>query len=288
MPNRCSTSASVSEAVGSSMMRTRAFCDRALAISTRCRLPTSGRPPCDPGPGRGCRARRGSRAPSPASGSSRCRPTPPRRVADEDVLGHGELGEEQQLLVDVATRPVAPRAGCRTAPRVPSSCRVPPSGPWTPEMILISVDLPAPFSPRSACTSPGAKSNRTPSSARTPGNVLLTESSLRTGCTPPPPPCLVSPPPDREAERAPIAAALRARRPTMLGAAWRVTQLPLVSRNGRRLLSGFRVVSIGLGKQACDEGAEERLAPAAGVVDELEEAEIGTTGSPKAAERHRC
>jgi hypothetical protein len=35
------------------------------------------------------------------------------------------------------------------------------------------------------------------------------------------------------------------------------------------------VASIGLGDQACDEGAEERLAPATGVVDELEEAEIG-------------
>src|SRR5215213_6238059 len=41
------------------------------------------------------------------------------------------------------------------------------------------------------------------------------------------------------------------------------------------LLSGFGVASIGLGDQACDEGAEERLAPATGVVDELEEAEIG-------------
>src|SRR3954449_1776325 len=42
-----------------------------------------------------------------------------------------------------------------------------------------------------------------------------------------------------------------------------------------RLLSGFGVASIGLGDQACDEGAEERLAPATSVVDELEEAEIG-------------
>ena len=40
------------------------------------------------------------------------------------------------------------------------------------------------------------------------------------------------------------------------------------------LLSGFGVASIGLGDQACDEGAEERLAPATGVVDELEEAEV--------------
>jgi hypothetical protein len=35
------------------------------------------------------------------------------------------------------------------------------------------------------------------------------------------------------------------------------------------------VASIGLGNQASDEGAEERLSAAAGVVDGLEEAEIG-------------
>jgi hypothetical protein len=33
---------------------------------------------------------------------------------------------------------------------------VPASGTVAPEMILISVDLPAPFSPTSACTWPGA------------------------------------------------------------------------------------------------------------------------------------
>ena len=42
---------------------------------------------------------------------------------------------------------------------------------------------------------------------------------------------------------------------------------------------GFRVfrqaLSIGLPDQARDEGAEQSLAPAAGVVDDLEEAEIG-------------
>src|SRR3569623_269780 len=37
-------------------------------------------------------------------------------------------------------------------------------------MILISVDLPAPFSPTSACTSPGAQLKLTSLSARTPGN----------------------------------------------------------------------------------------------------------------------
>src|SRR4051794_25791718 len=58
--------------------------------------------------------------------------------------------------------------------------------------------------------------------------------------------------------------------------------LRLVIRNAntvlhcdRRLLSGFGVVRIGRCDQAGDEGAEERLPAAPGVVDELEEAEIG-------------
>jgi hypothetical protein len=40
-------------------------------------------------------------------------------------------------------------------------------------------------------------------------------------------------------------------------------------------LSGFGVVSISLRDQGGDEGAKERFAPPAGVVDELEEAEVG-------------
>src|SRR6218665_2117980 len=49
---------------------------------------------------------------------------------------------------------------------------VPASLAWTPAMILISVDLPAPFSPISACTLPGASVRSTFSSATTPGNRL--------------------------------------------------------------------------------------------------------------------
>ena len=41
-----------------------------------------------------------------------------------------------------------------------------------------------------------------------------------------------------------------------------------------RLLSGFGVVSIGLRHQGCDECTEQGFAPTAGVVNELEEAEI--------------
>src|ERR1700722_16620568 len=46
-----------------------------------------------------------------------------------------------------------------------------------PAMIFISVDLPAPFSPISACTWPRLKRNETLSSARTPGKALRTFST---------------------------------------------------------------------------------------------------------------
>ena len=46
------------------------------------------------------------------------------------------------------------------------------------------------------------------------------------------------------------------------------------SANELRLLSGFGVVGMGLPDQTRDEGTERSLAPAAGVIDELEEAEI--------------
>src|SRR3712207_6720959 len=47
--------------------------------------------------------------------------------------------------------------------------------------MLMSVDLPAPFSPRSACTSPRASSKSTRSFARTPGNRLVTLLSSSRG-----------------------------------------------------------------------------------------------------------
>src|SRR5262245_26815908 len=49
----------------------------------------------------------------------------------------------------------------------PTTAIVPASGAIAPVMILIKVDLPAPFSPTSACTSPGRRSNEIPFRART-------------------------------------------------------------------------------------------------------------------------
>src|SRR5678816_3850783 len=48
-------------------------------------------------------------------------------------------------------------------------------------MIFTAVDLPAPFSPRSATTRPAGSCSSTPSSALTPSKCIATPSSARTG-----------------------------------------------------------------------------------------------------------
>src|SRR5690242_3715130 len=58
---------------------------------------------------------------------------------------------------------------------------VPTSGTRTPEATLIRVDLPDPFSPTRACTSPGAQSKSTSLSAFTPGNDFDTPASTTAG-----------------------------------------------------------------------------------------------------------
>src|SRR5262245_48775673 len=58
---------------------------------------------------------------------------------------------------------------------------VPASGWWAPVTTLMSVDLPAPFSPTRACTSPGRRSKETPLSACTPANDLRTPVRHRSG-----------------------------------------------------------------------------------------------------------
>src|SRR5580704_1240025 len=60
--------------------------------------------------------------------------------------------------------------------------RISPLSGWTaPVMTLMSVDLPAPFSPTIACTSPARSSNETSSSARTPGYDLVMLTACSSG-----------------------------------------------------------------------------------------------------------
>src|SRR3989454_175913 len=63
----------------------------------------------------------------------------------------------------------------------PWSRTSPASARRAPATILMSVDLPAPFSPKSTCTSPGRRSKSTWSSACTPGNHLLSPRRRSSG-----------------------------------------------------------------------------------------------------------
>ena len=125
---------SASAAVGSSMIRMRAFWRErlgdldALAVGDRQR-----RRPWRRRRGRGCRAveelprPRAHRAPVDAAARLA------RRVAEEDVLGDRQLGEQQQLLVDGGDAGArAARAARRNCISRPSIMDAPASAPWTP------------------------------------------------------------------------------------------------------------------------------------------------------------
>src|SRR5215211_6408060 len=63
----------------------------------------------------------------------------------------------------------------------PSRVIRPASRRYAPVRILIRVDLPAPFWPMTACTSPRPTASEAPSRARTPGKALLIPSIWRSG-----------------------------------------------------------------------------------------------------------
>src|SRR5215213_5572095 len=78
---------------------------------------------------------------------------------------------------------------------LPSICSSPPSGSTAPVMILISVDLPAPFSPMSACTSPARSSSEALFKACTPAYDFVMSVTRRSGTS-----AIVFPPDDDDVE----------------------------------------------------------------------------------------
>src|SRR4051794_24805077 len=72
-------------------------------------------------------------------------------------------------------------AGVWKATSAPSTSIVPSSGRCMPYKIFIRVDLPAPFSPQSACTSPRRTLMFTSRLATTPGNRLVIDVSRTAG-----------------------------------------------------------------------------------------------------------
>ena len=108
----------------------------------------------------------------------------PRDRSAPRVLRSARARRSRRCAVRAAARCRARRSPRRAAgPRVrsvdapgrpsPAALTVPLVGASLPAAICASVDLPAPFSPQSACISPGASERSASSTARTPSGYVL-------------------------------------------------------------------------------------------------------------------
>ena len=169
---KSSTSFGVSTAVGSSRTSSEALRYSAFMISTRCRSPTES-----------CQMYAGGSTRSPyVADSSSIRPdTGSRSVSGrrDDFMPSATFSAT--VSVDTSMKcwwimPIPCRiaaAGDVIATGSPCSRISPSSGLYRPYSTRISVLLPAPFSPRSVCTSPARTSKSTRSLASTPGNRFV-------------------------------------------------------------------------------------------------------------------
>ncbi len=88
------------------------------------------------------------------------------QLPHQEVLADRQVGQEAELLVDDAdARPRGPGPATESPMSSPSIRYSPESRRIAPVRILISVLLPAPFSPARHMTSPARSSNVTPASA---------------------------------------------------------------------------------------------------------------------------
>ena len=177
----CSISRSVRAEVGSSITSSRGSRERAFATSTICcwaiprpltfsrgsmSTPSS---PRSPWASRCRRAR--SITPAPSTGSR------PRKMFS--------AAESWGIKVSSWYMVRMPRACAWRGPSIstgrPSRRISPASFAVAPLSTFMRVDLPAPFSPRSTCTSPRRTSKSTPSRATTPGNAFRIPSMVTAG-----------------------------------------------------------------------------------------------------------
>ena len=164
-PNRCSGSGS--RVVTSSRISSRGSLTSALASST------SSREPC-PSAASGIS---GSRWPSPTRSRNGCASAAmePRRTRWENrcslVSNTFSATDSDGTLVGSCATMATPTSsasfGLAKEHREPSTSRTPASGSSTPATTFDSVDLPLPFSPQRATTSPARTSRSTSTSART-------------------------------------------------------------------------------------------------------------------------
>src|SRR6218665_590075 len=177
-----STSLALRALVGSSRIKTRGSSMSALAISTSCccaigRLPTSsvsGR--LTPSISMARRAR---------SASSLLLRNPPTEGQRPRVIFSATVRPGTRLnswcTTDIPPRRAAP--GPLHATVLPASSMVPESGATDPDTMLTRVDLPAPFLPRSARTSPAWRVKSTPLNARIFPKVFVSAVQTKMGCS---------------------------------------------------------------------------------------------------------
>ena len=108
----------------------------------------------------------------------------PCALGECDVLGDGDRLDDRQLLVQGDHRARFAAFTSEKSARSPPTRTSPSSWPCTPVTTLISVGLPAPFSPSRACTSPARTSRSTPPRACTPSKCFVTPAHVHAGVPP--------------------------------------------------------------------------------------------------------
>ncbi len=154
--NRSSVSAGVSTAVGSSRMSSRVSWMSALSTSTRWRSPTDAEV-VDDVVGVDLQAEAGAELGDAGLHGGAVEAAGPHQLAaQEDVGGHRQRPDELEVLVHHADPERVGLLRRVDVDRLPSKRISPESGRAVPAIIVISVVLPAPFSPTMACTLPAS------------------------------------------------------------------------------------------------------------------------------------
>ena len=165
--------------VGSSMMTTLASWERARAISTICCWDTVSLDTCTVGSRSSPMESDDLAGPGIQGLPVDCPVLPQGEGLEKHVLCHREPLDQRELLendLDPPLEGVVRRVQLDGRPVEEDLPRVPPVHT---ARILISVDLPAPFSPTSACTSPLRTDRSTPDRAWTPGNSFAMPRTSR-------------------------------------------------------------------------------------------------------------
>ena len=178
--NSSATSSTSSDEVGSSRTNTWAWMSMALAIATSCCTAMECEPSNDPG----SMSRFSSLSTERLCLRMARNEMAPRKRGSRPSMMFSATERLVTRLTSwytVATPACCASAGPANETSFPATSIEPASMLYTPVRALINVDLPAPFSPMRACTSPGNSRNETSLSALTPGKAMVMPDIRTTG-----------------------------------------------------------------------------------------------------------